>query len=153
MKQAIFNYLVNFEYPDDFVELTAEENKKYFSGDLLRLSFQNKEKHILLSISKSKDSFINYTIATSTVISSSVINLKKNLKDFEALGSYESTIFKKEAITECFSYTAKDENVKQYGELSVFKYKKAFYVIYCLSRLADKDANKELFTKFKESFK
>ena len=152
MKKAIFNNLINLEYPEDFEELSEIENQKYFMGNLLRLSFINKERHILLSLSKSKDSFMNRFIGIAAVISSSLSNMENNLKDYQHLEEYESNIFEEPSITECFSYTANDEDVKQYGELSVFKFKKAFYVVYCISRLEDKEETKELFKQFKDSF-
>ena len=152
MKKAIFNNLINLEYPEDFEELSEIENQKYFMGNLLRLSFINKERHILLSLSKSKDSFMNRFIGIAAVISSSLSNMENNLKDYQHLEEYESSIFEEPSITECFSYTANDEDVKQYGELSVFKFKKAFYVVYCISRLEDKEETKELFKRFKDSF-
>ncbi len=152
MKKATFNNLINLEYPDNFVELSDIENERYFTGNLLRLTFHNEEKHILLSISKSKDSFINRIIGVASVVSGSLSNMENNLKDYQLLEEYESTIFDRPAITECFSYTANDLDVKQYGELSVFKFKSAFYVVYCISRLEDQEECKELFKNFKDSF-
>ncbi len=152
MKKATFNDLIEFEYPEDFLELTKEENEKYFSGDLSRVSFQNRDKHILLSLSKSKDSFMNYIIGVASVVSGSLSAMERNLKDFAIIEECESTIFEKQAITECFLYTASNENVKQYGELSVFKAGKAFYVVYCISRFDDREENKQLFKQFRDSF-
>ena len=152
MKKGIFNDLINFEYPESFSQLSEEENQKYFMGNLMRLSFQNTEKHILLSLSKSKDSFMNRFVSIAAVISGSLSNMENNLKDYQHLEEYESTIFGEPSITECFSYTANDLDVKQYGELSVFKFKKAFYVVYCISRLEDQEETKELFKAFKDSF-
>ena len=153
MKKATFNNLINLEYPEEFNELSDKENEKYFTGNLLRLSFINKEKHILLSLSKSKDAFLNRFVGIAAVISSSLSNLENNLKDYQHIEEFESTIFNQPSITECFTYTANDEDVKQYGELSVFKFQKAFYVVYCISRLEDKEDSKLLFNSFKDSFK
>lgn len=152
MKKAVFNKLINLEYPDDFVELTSEENKKYFYGDLLRLSFINKDRHIILSVSKSKDSIFNYLITIPSVVRSSISNMQNTLKDYEWIEEEKSTIFGCKSLTECFSYTASDKDIKQYGEMSVFKYKKAFYVVYCISRLEDKEESKKLFKVFRDSF-
>ena len=151
--KSTFNNLISIEYPDDFKELSEEENQKYFTGDLLRLSFQNIEKHFLLSVSKSKNSLINRFISPATVIGGSLSNLENNLKEFQHVEEYESTIFDKPSITECFSYLANNENVKQYGELSVFKVGSAFYIVYCISRFEDKEESKQIFKLFKESFK
>lgn len=153
MKQATFNDLISLEYPDSFKELSKEENEKYFTGDLYRISFHSEEKHIILSLSKSKDSFFNRLISIVTVASSSLSNLQRNLKDYQFIEEYQSTIFGVDAITECFTYTANDKDLKQYGELSIFKYKKAFYVIYSIGWLENKEENKELFKEFKNSFK
>ena len=153
MNKETFNDLINLEYPDDFKKLSDKENERYFTGDLLRISFHNEQKHILMSLSKSKDSFINRLVNAVTVISGALSNLEKNLKEYKLLEDYESTIFDKPAITACFSYTANNENIKQYGELSVFKEKKAFYIIYCLCRFEDKDESMKIFKEFRDSFK
>ena len=152
MKTATFNNLIKLSYPDDFVELSLEENEKYFSGDLMRLSFQNKDKHILLSLSKSKDSFINRILNVASIVATTLSTLENNLKEYQHLGEYESEVFDRPSITECFSYMASDENVKQYAEMTVFKEKKAFYIIYCISRYEDKEESKKLFKEFRESF-
>ena len=152
MAKTIFNSLIGLEYQDDFSELSDEENEKYFSGNLLRSSFQNKEKHILLSISKNKDSLFNRFISVATVISSGVSHLENSLQDFQLLEEYETSILDLPSITESFSYVASDKGIKQYGELSVFKYKKAIYVIYCICRFGDKDEHKKIFKEFRDSF-
>ena len=153
MKHAVFNNLVHLEYPDDFVELSEEENEKYFSGDLKRLSFRNEEKHIILSISKTKDSFMNRLLNITGMLVEATRNLENGLKEYKRVDDYESTIFDMKATTECFEYLSSDTGVKQYGELSIFKVRKAFYIIYCLSRYEDKESAKKIFKEFKESFK
>ena len=153
MKQVIFNNQISLECPDDFKEMSDEENHKYFSDNLLRLSLHNKEKHIILSLSKSKESFLYRLISVSKVISDAISNLRKNLKDYKHIDEYNTTIFDKPAITVCFSYTANDENIKQYGELSVFKIKNAFYALHFIGRLDDEEECKMLFKEVKDSFK
>ena len=148
----MFNNLISLSYPDDFKQLSDIENQKYFSGNHLRLSLQNQEKHILLSVSKSSDFFINRLISVTTVINGSLSNLESNLKEYHFIERYESTIFDKPAITVCFSYKANDKDIYQYGELSVFKNKKTFYNVYCISRLENKEENKKLFKEFRDSF-
>ena len=150
--KATFNNLINLEYPEGYKELTLIENKKYFSGNLLRITFHNEEKHILLSLSKGNDSFINRFISVATVVSGSLSNLSKNLKDYEFIEQFESSICGKDAIHECFSYTANDEDIKQYGELSVFKMNKAFYVVYCICRYSDKEECQKIFKEYRDSF-
>ena len=153
MKQAIFNNLINLSYPDDFIELDEAGNKKYFAGDLQRLSFHNKEKHIILSLSKTKDSFMNHLLNITGMLVGATRNLENNLKEYKRVEEYESVIFDCDAITECFEYLASDDGSKQYGELSVFKVRKAFYIIYCLSRYDNKEEAKKIFKDFRESFK
>lgn len=153
MKQVTFNNLINLEYPEDFKILSEEEGKKYFSGNLMRLSFHNEERHILISLSKSKNSFLNYFFPVASVARNAINSTKHNLKDFQFVGEFTSTIFNVPAITECFSYTSNNSDVKQYGELSVFKYKRTIYAIYCVSRLDNKEKDKEVFEDFRNSFK
>ena len=151
MNKAIFNNQINLEYPDGFTQLSDEENSKYFMGNQLRQSFHNKEKHVLLSLSKSKDSFLYRFLSLEGVLNSSLSNLANNLKDYQTLEKHESTIFNQESLTACFSFVAKDKDVKQYGELSIFKMKKAIYAIYCVCWFTDKEENKIIFKQFKDS--
>lgn len=152
MSKTIFNNLISIEIPDNFKQLSEEENEKFFAGDLMRISFQNPQKHILFSISKTKDSFLNRIINPAAVLSGALSNMEKNLKNYQLIETCESTIFDKPAMTACFSYSTNSEDIKQYGELSVFKFKKAFYVIYCLSKFESKEESKALFKQFRDSF-
>jgi|GEM_PF-5051742 len=151
MKEATFKNLIHLEVPEDFVELNEEENKKFFTGDLSRISFRNKEKHILLSLSQSKVSFLYRLYGVKTALNGALNGMAKSLKDYEALGEQESVIFDQKALTAAFSFTAKDADVKQYGELSVFKIKNVFYAIYCVSKFEDKEESKEIFARFRSS--
>ena len=45
MKNAIFNENVHIEYPEDFYEMSGEEIRKFFAGNLLRFGVRNVEKH------------------------------------------------------------------------------------------------------------
>ena len=152
MKQATFDNSINLEYSDDFKELSVEENKKYFSGDLQRISFYNSENHILLSLSKSNSALLNRLISVTTVLSGALSNLERSLKEYRFIEESDSIICDRPSITAYFSYTASNENAKQYGELSVFKIKSTFYIIYCISRFEDKEESKKIFNEFKNSF-
>lgn len=152
MMKTTFNNLINIEYPDDFKILTEKENAKYFNGDLLRLTFQNKDKHLLISIAKTRNSFLNRLFGIKTILDGAISNMAKNLKEFDIIEGYNSVIFNKPALTKCFSYLTTKEEIKQYGEFSVFKIKNAFYNVYCLSRFEDKDEYKDLFKQFRDSF-
>ena len=152
MNKATFINFINLEYPDGFKELSDIENKKYFSGDMIRLSFHNEEKHVLLSLSKSKYSFMNNFINARNIANGAITNLRRNLKDFSFVEEYKSKILGQDAVTECFSYMANDQDIKQYAEMSVFKIKKQFYVVYCLCRDNSKEEYKKIFKEFRESF-
>ena len=93
MKEAAFKNLIHLEVPEDFVELSEEENKKYFTGNLSRISFRNKEKHILLSLSQSKASFLYRLYGVKTALNGALSGMARSLKDYEALGENESVIF------------------------------------------------------------
>ena len=151
MDNAIFNNLVSLPFPEGFKQLSEEENKKFFTGDLLRLSFQDQERHILLSLSKSKDSFLNYLASIKSVAAGSLSCMANNLKDYQALEERFGMVLDKKAIIESFSYEANDLTVKQYGELTVLKIKNAFYVVYCLCRLEDKEKHQKIFEDFRNS--
>ncbi len=152
MNKVTFNNSIELESPDGFNQLSDIENQKYFTGNLLRLSFHNPEKHILLSLSKSKDSFLNRFFSVESVAANVLTNLENNLKDYQYIEQYSASMCDKPSLIGCFSYTANDENIKQYGELTIFKIKKSIYSIYCVSRLDDKEEAKEIFKKFRDSF-
>ena len=152
MAKATFNNVFSLECPEGFVQLSEEEQQKFFLGKQLRLTFQDKEKHILISLSKGNDSFLNRLFSNKAVIRGAASNMKNNLKDFESLGEEESVILGKPAITRCFSYVVNDQDIKQYGELSVFKIKSAFYVVHCLSRFESKEESKKVFKQIIDSF-
>ncbi len=153
MTKTTFNNLIELEYNESFKQLSDEENNQYFTGNLLRLSFHNKDKHILLSLAKSKNSFFNLFVSVAAALVDASNNLENTLKNYERLDEYESKIFNQDSITECFSYDASNMNVKQYGELTVFKIKNSFYTVYCLSRFEDNKEAKKIFKQFKDSFK
>lgn len=149
MKAATFQNLIHLEVPEDFAELSEEESKKFFTGNLSRISFRNKEKHILLSLSQSKASFLYRLCGVKTALNGALNSMAKSLKDYEALGEQESVIFDQKALTAAFCFTAKDADVKQYGELSVFKIKNVFYAIYCVSVFEGREEAKEIFAGFR----
>ena len=151
MEKLVFNESINLEYPDSFVKLSEEENHQYFSGNLLRLSIQDKEKHILISISKSRNSIFYRITNVASVAINSVSNLETTLKEYEFIEEFESRVLDEYCLTECFSYKANDQDIKQYGELSVFKIKNAIFSIYCICRLEDKDNYKKVFKQFRDS--
>lgn len=151
MKETIFNNSIKLKFPDSFIVLTDEENDRYFYGNHHRLSLEDKGKHILISISKSKNSIFNRFLGIITVANSSLSDMETNLKEYKFIEEYDSTILGETAVNECFSYAANDENVHQYGELSIFKIKNAIYNVYCICRLEDKDESKKLFKEFKDS--
>ena len=151
MSTMTFNNFINLEYPDGFKVLTDEENSYFFTGNQLRLSFHNKEKHILISLSKSNDSFMNRILSLKAVSNGAINNLKSSLQDFKLIKEDNSTICNEPSLTSCFSYRVSDSDIMQYGELSIFKYKKSFYSVYSISRLEDKEESIKIFTSFRDS--
>ena len=45
MKNAIFNKIITIDYPDDFYEMSEDEIKRFFGGDMLRFGVRNLERH------------------------------------------------------------------------------------------------------------
>ena len=50
-----------------------------------------------------------------------------------------------------FKYKANNQNIDQFCEMAIIKYKNEFYVTYCLSRFDNAKENEELFRAFRES--
>ena len=153
MKTAIFDKTISLEYPDDFNEMSEEEIRKFFGGDLLRFGVRNVEKHVILSAAKTNKSFLNVFASPKSVLAGAENNLRNNLKNYNRLESFETELLSKKGNAIRFSYSAIDQDVKQFCEMAVVKYKKEFYVTYCLSRLEDKEENEEVFKAFRNSLK
>ena len=153
MQNTIFNKNVYIEYPDDFYEMSGEEIKKYFAGDMLRFGARNAEKHVILSVAKTKESFLNLITDAKSVLNGAESSLKKGLKDYAVTERFDAGIFGKTAKGIRFDYSASDNGVKQFCEMTVVKGKRCFYIVYCVCRLADADENDNVFTAFKKSLK
>ena len=152
MKNAIFDGMIYLEYPEDFYEMKEDEIKKFFGGDMLRFGARNTEKHVILSLAKSKKSFLNLFASAKSVLSSAESSLS-DLKDYNRLGQFEIEMLGQKGSGICFEYSASDKDVKQFCEMTVIKYKNNFYVTYCLSRLENRKENEEVFKAFRDSLK
>ena len=150
MKNTIFDKTISVIYPDDFSEMSEEEIKKYFGGDMIRFGVRNTEKHVILSLGKSKKSIMSLFASPKSVLDSANNSLKNNLKDYECLGEFDAEMLEKPAKGIRFSYSANDVDVKQFCEMVVTKHKGSIYVLYCLARLEDRKENEELFKRFKD---
>ena len=153
MKSTIFNGNVYMEYPDDFYEMSTDEIRKYFGGDMLRMGVRNVEKHVILSVGKTKDSFLTLLTDSKSILSGAENAFTKCLKGYEKIEEFEADILGKAGKGIRFAYTAKDKDkdVRQFGEMAVVKSKRCFYVVYCLARFSDVEENKERFAAFRES--
>lgn len=153
MKTAIFDQTISLDYPDDFYEMSEEEIRKFFGVDLLRFGVRNLEKHVILSFAKTNKSFLNILASPKSVLAGAENNLRNNLKDYQQLESFETELLSKKGNGVRFSYSAIDQDVKQYCEMVVVKYRNNFYVTYCLSRFEDRKENEEVFKIFRNSIK
>ena len=95
MKTAIFDKTISLEYPDDFFEMSEEEIKKIFGGDLLRFGARNVEKHVILSAAKTNKSFLNIFASPKSVLAGAENNLRNILKDYNRLESFETELLSK----------------------------------------------------------
>ena len=153
MKQAIFDETISLEYPDDFYEMSEEEIKEFFGGEILRIGFRNVEKHVILSLGKISKSLLTFFASPKGVLAGAINNFQNNLKDYRCLEEFNTNVLSKSGNGVRFEYSASDKDVKQFCEMTVTKYKGAFYVIYCLSRLEDKKENEEVFNSFRCSLR
>ena len=153
MKNATFDGKISLFYPDDFYEMNEEEMKRFFGGDMLRFGARNAEKHIILSLTKSKKSFLNIFASSISVLAGVEHTFSSNLKDYNCLDRFEFEMFSKKGNGIRFTYLAIDQDVKQYCEMTVVKYKNNFYVSYCLSRFEDKQQSEEVFKSFRDSLR
>ena len=152
MKNTVFDGNVSVEFPDDFREMSEEEVGKYFGGGLPRLGVINPDKHVIMSISRTNDSFLGLIASSSSVLSGAERSLSR-LKDYRCLERLDSTLLGKPAKAIRFRYAASDKGTQQYGEMRVVKHKRRFYISYCLSRLEGKDENEQTFIQFNESIR
>lgn len=153
MKTAIFNKIISIEYPDDFYEMDKEEISKYFGGDMLRFAIRNVEKHVIMSIGKTNKSILNIFATPKSVLSNAENTLKVNLNNYTRLDSFEVEMLSKKGNGMSFKYKANDQNIEQFCEMAIIKYKSEFYITYCLSRFDDVKENEELFRAFRGSLK
>ena len=151
MKTAIFDKTISLEYPDDFYEMNEEEIKRFFGGDTLRFGVRNADKHVILSVSKTKKSFLNIFLTPKNILTGAESALRQNLKDYNCLEAFETKMLSKKGIGIHFTYSAIDKNVKQFCEMVVVKYKSCFYITYCLARFEDKLENEKVFESFIDS--
>ena len=153
MMKSIFDKTIYLEYPDDFYEMSEEEIKKFFDGDMIRFGARNVEKHVILSLAKSKKSFLNILATPKSVLDGAMNTLSSNLKDFNFLETFEVEMLSKKGNGIRFSYTAIDKDIKQFCEMAVIKNKSDFYFTYCLSRLEDRKENESVFRAFRDSIR
>ena len=153
MKNTTFNQNIYLEYPDDFNEMSEEELNKYFASEMLRFGVRNSEKHVALSVAKTKDSFLNLITDAQSVLCGAENSLKKNLKDFAVTETFDAEMLGKVARGMGFEYSANDTGVKQFCEMTVVKGKRCFYVVYCACKLDDAQDNKVIFQAFRSSMK
>ena len=152
MKNAIFDRNISLEYPDDFYEMSLEEIKKFFGGDILRIGFRNADKHVILSLGKTNNSFLNLLASPKSVLIGAENSLR-SLKDYKLLEEFDTEMLSKRGCGISFEYSATDKDVKQYCEMTIVKYKNNFYISYCLSRFDDRKENESLFKSFRNSLK
>ena len=153
MKSATFDETVKIEYPDDFREMSKEELAKYFADGNTRFGAINPEKHIILSVSRTKNSLLGLFASADSVLNGAESSMRRGLKDYCCLKRLDSNLLGKPAKAIHFIYSANDKDVKQFGEMRVAKVKRHFYVTYCLSRLEGKEENGAIFTQFNDSLK
>ena len=153
MKTVIFNKIISIEYPDDFYEMDKEEISKYFGGDILRFAIRNVEKHVIMSIGKTNKSILNLFATPKSVLSNAENTLKVNLNNYTPLNSFEVEMLSKRGNGMSFKYKANDQNIEQFCEMAIIKYKSEFYITYCLSRFDNVKENEELFRAFRRSLK
>ena len=151
MQEAIFDNHIRIEYPDDFYVMSTEELNKYFAGDMQRLGVRNAAKHVILSIGKTNPSLANLVTDAKSVLSGAESAMRKNLNGYQCIERFDAPLLGKNAKGIRFEYVAKDEDVRQVGEMTVAKVGTRFYVTYCLARLATLQENADLFGAFRQS--
>ena len=153
MKNADFYGLVNIEYPDDYIEMSTEEISKYFKDNALRWGGRSPEKHVILSLGKTKDSFFNLFYDAKSALTGGENVLKKTLKDYERLERFDTTLLGNAAMGVHFEYTADDKPIRQFCELVVVRIKKCFYTVYCISWAENAAENAAVFENFRTALK
>ena len=119
---------------------------------MLRCAFKNDEKHVILSLGKTNPSLLNIITDAKSVLKGAENSLKNNLKDFVCTERFDAQVFGKVGKGICFKYKA-NTGEKQFCEMTVVKFDRCFYTVYCLSRLENANENKALFASFRSSLK
>ena len=153
MKDTTFLNEVHIEYPDDFSEMNGDEIRRYFAGDMLRWGARSSEKHIILSVGKTKTSLMSMLLNAKDVLSGAEKTLSRGLKDYKRTEEFKTELSGITAEGIRFEYTADDKNVRQYSEMYVVKVKCSFYTVHCISWLSDADKYSALFSEFRQSIK
>ena len=152
MKNIVFNKNIYIEYPDDFYEMGADEIARFFAGEIMRCAFRNAEKHVILSVAKTNASLLNMITDAKSVLNGAENSLKKNLKDYVCKERFDTEVFGKKAKGVCFEYKA-NTGERQFCEMTVVKFERCFYTVYCMSRSKEKDQFKDMFASFKSALK
>ncbi len=130
MKQTkLFNEF-NLRYPENFNVMSKEELKKHFIGRVERWGIKNSEQHLMFSVSRSKD--MGRGLFSRITDSKSVANgaghqMKRTLLDYKRSYTINQTICGYKACGFGFSFMPKDSDVRQTGELIVFKRQNRYY--------------------------
>lgn len=142
---------ITVEYPADYYVMSEEELNVFFAGNLARWGARNKEKHIVLAVGKTKDSILNVVVSAKGALDGAESKLRNGLRGYERTAAYDAQLLGADAKAIRFEYSAGEENVRQYCELTLVKKGRCFYASYAMCRRDDADRFADTFDRFRRA--
>ena len=126
-KTVLFNEL-NLRYPESFDVMSGEELGKVFSCRAERWGIKNLEQHMMFSVTRSGGKGILSRITDSKAVASGAGHqMKKTLIDYKKVYNIDQIICGQRARGFGFSFMPINSDVRQMGELIVFKRQNHYY--------------------------
>ena len=134
MKSVTINNEMSLSYPDEFVEMGGEELIKYFGSPENRWGAYDEDNHIMLSVYWKKAGFFGFLTDAESYLFGAEARLRRNLLNYQRLGSFKTKIAKKKGYGIRFEYRVNDARLVQIGDIFAFKNKGKFYAVYYITR-------------------
>lgn len=125
---TVYDELI-LDMPEGFHVMNDEELTDYF-GNTEQWAIRDAERHIVISVVKTKPSLALSVLTDAKSVAKGVeSNMRKRLIEYVHDDDITTQIAGKKTSGYRFSFKAKDADIRQSGEILVFKNKKCFYVL------------------------
>lgn len=134
MNNVRINNEVDMTYPDSLAEMNEEALTRHFGKPENRWGAYDEARHIILSVSWAKASFVQTLGDPDLYLSKLEARLRRRLLNYQRLLSYKTKLGGKKALGVRFEYRVNDSVNIHVADLVVFKHKKKYYSIYFITR-------------------